>query len=101
MALYLKMFPERGKRYRNLKPISVKDSTLAVAIFTGIFNGMGSISILALALLNFVAIGSVIISAEAAVVILLGYIFYKERFGVRQIIGFVLMVAGVVVLSSL
>jgi drug/metabolite transporter (DMT)-like permease len=101
MALYLRIAPERRRIVKNRKTFSMWDSTLMFAVFTGILNGMGAISLLALALLNFVAVGSVIVAAEAAVVIFLGYLIYKEKFERRQIIGFVLLSACVMVLSVL
>jgi drug/metabolite transporter (DMT)-like permease len=100
LLLYLKASPETISKFKNIK-ITKNRTVLVGGTLMGIFNGVGAVAVLGLAVVSFVAVGSVIVAVEPAIVILLGYILYKERFVRHQIFGFVLLLASIIILSAL
>lgn len=99
MLVFIRLSPD-AKKFRNVRLASDR-KTLAQNTIMGIFYGSGSVLLLSLATLNFVAIGSIIVASEPALVILLGYMLYKERFAAHQVVGFVLLIASILILSAL
>ncbi len=98
MFTCLVISPESNRRFAKARLL--KDGLVAGGTLMGIFNGMASIFVLSLATLNFVAVGSVIVAAEPAIVILFAYVFYKERFAKHQAIGFILLIMSILILSA-
>jgi drug/metabolite transporter (DMT)-like permease len=100
MFVYLRLSPESNKKFRKVRLASDR-RTLAKNMILGVLQGTGSLLLLTLATLNFVAVGSMIVAAEPALVILLGYTLYKDRFVAHQVVGFVLLILSVLILSAL
>ena len=96
MAIYFKIRPENTKRLKAGK-VSAKHNVYGALL--GIFQGLGTTGFLALAYVNFLAVGYAIASTEAGFVIILGYLFYKDRFKKHQILGLMLLVLGAVAIS--
>ncbi len=97
--MYLRRSPEKGSRFKNVQVARLKPLTLISNAVMGILNGIGSLALLFLAQLGTLAIGSAIVAAEPAVVILFGYVFFKEHFVKHQILGFLLLIAGTIALT--
>jgi drug/metabolite transporter (DMT)-like permease len=100
MFAYLVISPESNKKFLKTRRLSDHRGLVAGGMLMGVFNGMASIFVLSLATLNFVAVGSVIVAAEPAIVILLAYALYKERFAKQQAIGFILLIMSILILSA-
>jgi drug/metabolite transporter (DMT)-like permease len=79
--------------------LTVRDTGLAVS--AGIVEGVGALAFAFLPYFKTVAIGSVITAMEPALVILLGYFIYKDRFTRIQMIGFALVIASLAILSAI
>ncbi len=99
ILVWLRVLPEKGKRFKNVRLGKVGYPMLVVAALVGVFNGTGSLFLLLLTQFSFVAVGSAIVATEAAVIVFLGYLIYRERFERHQVIGFVLLVLGTIALS--
>lgn len=99
MLAYLRVSPEKGKHFKDIKLKKIGYPLLAINVLVGIFNGIGSLCLLLLARFAFVAVGSAIVATESAVIVFLGYLIYKERFERHQMIGFIMLVLGTIALS--
>ncbi len=100
LGMYLKFYPEKTKSFsrRSFRNIGLK--TLVINAFTGVFNATGSFSLLFLASFGVLALGSTIAAVEPALVVLAGYLIYKERFKKHQIFGFIILIISTIVLSA-
>ncbi|MDE1857185.1 MAG: EamA family transporter [Candidatus Micrarchaeota archaeon] len=94
---YLKAYPERSSRFRIGKDAFYRLAIVGLAM--GIAAGLGRTSLILMAKLNFLAIGSAIYAIEPAVIIFLGYLIYKDRFQGHQIVGFAMLILAAVALS--
>ena len=74
---------------------------IAIVIIVGATYGIGLLFFGYLITVNIVAIGAAIIASEPAFIILLGRLFYKDRFAAHQVLGFALIISGAVALSIL
>lgn len=99
MAFYLKASPERGSKFKKPGMLDLGRKPLVLGAFLGLFNGIASIALVYLANLGSLAVGSAILAAEPAVVIFFGYFLYRDRFDEHQIIGFIIIVLGVIALG--
>ncbi len=96
MAAYLKIRPQNTK---HLKTANASVRQRAYGAFLGIFQGLGGVGFLALAYVNFLAVGYAITATEGGFVILLGYLIYRDRFEKHQAIGLILLVIGAIAIS--
>ena len=99
MAIYMGFFFEPNPKFRKVHMANVGHHVLASNALVGIFNGIAVILLLLLPQLGFIADGSAIVAAEPALIIVLGYLAYRERFEKHQIAGLALLVIGTIVLS--
>ena len=99
LIAFIRVSPETNKKFKSIKLLDNKN-VLVKNTMMGLFTGGASLAFLSLAVLNFVAVGSVIVAIEPAIVILLGYLLYKERFVRHQIVGFAILLTSIIVLSA-
>ncbi|MCW6160182.1 MAG: DMT family transporter [Candidatus Micrarchaeales archaeon] len=81
------------------KPLNLKSLPFLAAILVGVLDAAGAIGVAAYSLLGIVVLGGAIVAIEPAIVMLFGFKFYKERFTTFQILGFVIIVAGAILLN--
>jgi drug/metabolite transporter (DMT)-like permease len=87
--------PKAAKRL--MKGQSFRDTGLAVS--AGVVEGIGALAFASLPYFKTVAIGSVIIAMEPALILVLGYMIYKDRFTRVQMAGFALVLICLVFVS--
>ncbi len=73
----------------------------AIVAVMGLLDGMANTLFAYIAFMNYVAVGSAITALGPIFIALLGYALYRDRLTRLQMAGFVVMVAGAVVLSVL
>lgn len=79
--------------------IAISGKDMALSFTGGVFNGLGSLAYALLLLVNFLALGSVIISMSPILLVFFGYLIYKERPRRSQIMGVLLAVAGALLIA--
>lgn len=72
---------------------------LSATVINGVGDGIGMLAFGFVFLGNVVALGGALLALEPAFIMLLGYLFYKDRWTRLQFAGFVVMIAGAVALS--
>jgi len=100
VGAYILVSPENRKEFNRAVPRGARLVLLAENAAMGVFAALGSVCLLVLAQVNFLAVGSAMVSVEPAIVIFFGYLLYHDRFERHQLLGFAALIAGAVVLGA-
>lgn len=97
ILVYLFTYYKKGQR-NGTSTRSIDRRALGVAAIAGTLEGLAVLLWGFFVSLDKVALGNAIVGMEPALVVLFGYLFFKDRFAKHNILGFVLIVCGILVL---